>query len=820
MSFFLLHASNAAVPQKDVDALILSTKGNLSAEQLAPAIEQLRAWHLDDPQNSHLVYDLAVLLDRAGDYPAASAFAPQIIKNDAQVYALSAIAHATLKSGHFQEAEAAYQLLIAKTPDDINAHVGLVYAWMGQKRIQDALDYAQRILPSREEDYSVEQAPMLVALAELFEQRNDWVLAASSYQKVLQLTPDFRYAKRQLVFALSLAGIPYLANFYAKRDLSIFTKEEQYQLEHADIALTIHFGEAQLSSDSARSRVNTTDIALNENAELIRQPEQLTKSKFDRIVALDDRGYMEEAVLIYQELMAAKIAIPLYVKFAVADAYAYLEQPDKARDLYLEELAELGAADFGTLQKIQIPLIYAYCDTGQYREAESLAEQIVSNQAKLAEHNKTGASTKSEDYLRALEVAVYVQKSEDHLNLAEERLTTLHAQAPFNNDIRTSWASLLLARDHPHAALDEYSMMVLDVPSSLDANIGRGEILLSQNELSQAKNILPPLIDNYPENKVVLHYSRQLESYSQPFYRIETTIGRGAAQGGADSVASAIIYSAPFNLEPNPESNEFATDSWSSNRFRLFTQLSYAEGETVNNVNASRSRLSAGMDYRASDITAEASVNHTVNDNRNNGIALAMSLTISDNWHTRAAVDTNIIDLPAAALNLGVTAKQETLEIDWSKNESRKAGGELSSTQFSDSNVRDFAHLWWQERWISEPVFKLDTVLGVSASTNSQMNLAYFNPPHDKELDLDIKGDWLTWRHYQRSFKQRFDFSVGQYSQSGFGSGATAGLRYEHEWAFENELAFTYGLGRNFHPYDGEREYRNYIYLNLSGRIK
>jgi hypothetical protein len=47
-----------------------------------------------------------------------------------------------------------------------------------------------------------------------------------------------------------------------------------------------------------------------------------------------------------------------------------------------------------------------------------------------------------------------------------------------------------------------------------------------------------------------------------------------------------------------------------------------------------------------------------------------------------------------------------------------------------------------------------------------------------------------------------------------------AGLRYGHEWGFENELALQYGIGTSFQPYDGVREYRRYLYLNLSGRIK
>ena len=827
LTFFLLHNSFAAITQKEYDDLIRSTKGNLTAQQLAPAIDQLRDWHTTDPHDFHIIFDLMVLLDKAGDYSAACELIEQFDISKAPAYAISATAHAMLKAGQFQKAETTYQLLLTKTPNDSAAQIGLVYAWMGQRRTQEALDYVQHMLSAETESNPAnrtKQLPILIAQAELHEQRQDWLQAASSYQKALQLNPEFRYAKRGLVFALSHAGLIYLANYYVEQDPSVFSRDELYQFVHDDSALTIRYGEAQLNADNARSRVNSIDIALAENAVLTQRFGESDKAKFDRITALDDRGYMQEVVQIYQSLLDAKTAIPAYVKSAVADAYLYLEQPELARDLYLDIINNWNSTDQSSLLNNQIQLLYAYSDTGQYQAAEALAKQLVEHQIQQIDRSKNADRNISPDYLRVLEVNANLQKNLDHLNTAEQQISNLRKQAPFNNDIRSAWASLLLAREQPRTALDEFTLMLIDQPTSMDAALGRGEVLLSLNELAQAQAVLPALLDNYPDNKSVQNYAQRLSNYDQALYRLETTLGHGATKSGADSVTTATIYSAPFSLPSDQDSAQAdglsSNSNWSAKHLRLFTQLEQTKGETNNNISESRNRLAVGMDYRSSNLSAELEATHTLNDASKNGAAVNLSWTISDNWHTRVSVDTNMINIPAVAMLEGITAQESKFQIDWTKNESRKAGIDLSSTHFSDDNVRNAIFTWWMERWFSEPLYKIDSVLGLSSSTNSLPNRDYFNPIEDKELNVDVKGEWLTWHRYQRAFRQRFDLTLGHYWQRDFASGATAGLRYEHEWDFENDLALTYGIGRNFHPYDGGREYRNYVYLNLSGRIK
>ena len=521
---------------------------------------------------------------------------------------------------------------------------------------------------------------------------------------------------------------------------------------------------------------------------------------------------MREVLDVYRSLLEANVAIPGFVKIAVADAYLFLQQPDQAAKLYLDSLPELEKGDDReSLLNTRISLVYAYSESGQYDAAEALAERISGGEAQDQSAFKSGLDPTDSSQLRTANLASAILITHSRLDEAEHRLVRLRAFVPFNSDIRATWAALQTARDRPHGALDEFSLLYLDQPDSVDAGLGKADSLLELNELVQAENVLAQVQVDSPENRNVQNFATRVGLYDSPSYRLETTWGNGVASSTADSLTDAYIYSSPIGS---------ADHAWMNDHFRLLAHLETAEGDLIDGSSVKRSRLGVGVDYRASDFTVDAEVSHTLNDATNNGAQVALNWTASDTWHEVLSLDTNVINLPAPALAEGLTAKQLDGRLDWSMNESHKAGAELSSMRFSDDNTRDMAGLWWMNRWISGPVTKLDTVLNWETSHNTETGRAYFNPVRDDGLGLAFKLEWLTWQHYLQSMKQRVDFSVGEYRQSGFNSGNTAGIRYEHEWRLERDFSIAYGLGRNFQPYDGIRQYRDYIYLNLSGHIK
>lgn len=790
-----------AIPQADYDALILAARNG----QTAPAIEQLRQWHAAYPADKRVVHDLATILDRAGQYAAALQFQPQILSADAPAYAIKAIAHAARSAGRAADAETAYQLLISKTPKDGEAHAGLVYAWMAQDRLQEAQAYAVGKLPQSPVAYSRSDVALLVALAELQERRGEWLAAASVFQEVSRLEPDFRFALRGRVFALGRAGLPFLARRLADRHADAFSAEENARLTQDVVAHMVRYGQAQAAADTGARRFASADAALAANAALAGDFRANPAAHLDRLVALSQRTRMQEAVDLFEAMHAQQIAMPSYARFAAADAYMYLQRPQDARELYLDGLRQLEAIDSMETLAAQIALVYAYNEAEQHDEAEKRAQQLLTVTQKKMHAGLRGLEAPNPEYTRVYLLNAVLSLYNDRLAQAETRLGQLRAMAPFNADIRMAWASLQAAREHPRAAFDEYTLLLVDQPASRDAAVGRAEILLSMDELAAAKAALPGLVAESPENTGVRRLARRLENYERPYFRAAATVGRGAAALGAESIYETALYSAPLSASLGE-------------RFRIFSHAARANGANQEN-GESRTRMAVGVDYREQDFTAEAAVTRSTGALGVVGAALKLSRSLSDTWRAGVEVDTNVVDLPAAAMREGVQGKSLKLGLTWILNESRQAGGDSQRLRYSDGNVRDSVALWWKERWIAGPAFKFDTALSLATTDNSPGARAYFNPDRDAELSLQLVGEWLSWRHYQRWLKQRVVLGLGHYWQSSYGSGRTANLRYEHEWSRDDTLGLQYGIGRSFQPYDGIRGYRSYLYVSLFGRF-
>ena len=802
--FGLLVWSNlyAAVPSADYDAVIIAARNG----QTAAAIVKLQAWHDAYPDDKRIVYDLAAVFQMAGQPENGLAYFKQILQPDAPAYAIKAIAQSARLAGRPQDSEAAYRLLLSKAPNDSEAHAGLAYAWIAQDRVQVAFDYVEAHLPKWPKKAVRSDVPLLVVLAELHEKRNNWLQAAATYQEILRLEPGFRYALRGRASALSAASLPLLAKRLIDDHPEAFSADEVQRYTHDAAARAIGFGEAQLAADDSSSRFAGTDLALAENSAVLQQFGPLSKTRFDRLVALHDRVKMHEVLELYESLRAANIVLPAYAKFMVADAYLFLQQPEAARDLYLEGFKDASAAQSADRLDRQISLVYAYGEAEQHEEANALADRLLRGTPNIDNKGIPGIEAASPDHARVQLLRASQYMYGERLAEAEKRLAEMRAAAPHNFDVRAAWASLQNAREHPRAALEELDLLQIDQPQSAANAAARGETLLALNREAEAKAVLASWSETQPENRDVLKFAQKLVVHDMPVLRVDSTVGRGQTAAGAESLLDASIYSAPL-----------ATSL--GDPYRVFTRLTRADGHAASEA-ASRTRLGLGLDFRERDVTAEAELNRSLDVEHKTGLVLALSLELSDHWSGRAALDTNVIDLPAAAMRAGVTAESMKAGLTWTLDESRKAGGELSRIRFSDGNEREAARLWWMERWISGPVFKLDTVLGVATSTNSLGGRDYFNPTRDRDLSLDTKGEWLTWRRYQRSFKQRMTASVGQYWQDGFGRGTAADLYYEHEWSWDDMKGLHYGLGHAFRPYDGVRDSRNYAYFGFYGRFK
>ncbi len=800
--------THAGIAQKEYSDLISAARDG----KTDVAIEQLRNWHIAFPNNRKVLYDLTVVLGWAGDFDGALAFRDQLLSaTDTPDYVLKSLGYCANQVQRYADAAEIYRRVLQRKPDDLESRRGLVNALLGQHRSDEALQYVQNYLPAFNSEYQSGDVPMIMLLAQIYTQREENLKAVTAYQDALRLAPQSRDASRGYAFSLAAAGMPYLAERVAKEHADYFSAEEKRQFAHTAAGRTVIYGEAQINVDHKTPRFATTDAALNENIEVTKLFGEQASTQFDRMVALRDRQQMKEVVHLYQALLVQGVAMPPYAKAAAADAYLYLEQPEKARDLYRAAIDEAKRGDVADVNSWHAALAYAYSEAEQHEAAIAEADRLLPETPPLANRGIPGIEAPNDDYPYAALLAVQIRMYADRLQQAEDKLAPLREAAPFNEQIRQTSADLHMSREQPRAALEEYSLLRVDYPKAVAPQTGQANALLALNNFTAAKANLPALESDYPEHKDVQNLKRQVDIYDRPFLQVTSTFGNGGGEAGAESIVDARLYSAPL-------SNSLG------DAYRVFTHASYANGQfdADNNRerNVSRTRAGVGIDYRVRDLTLAAEINHAIENVSRTGVVLSLNKDFSDAWHARLEADTNVNDLSAKAVDAGVSAHRLTAGLLWQANESRNIDMEVSTTHFSDNNQRDRAEIAWTERWVSGPVFKLDSILGVAASQNSLRNAAYFNPANDHEASATLKGEWRTWRRYRRSFTQQVQIFSGRYWQDDFGGGSTYGAQYGHEWAIDDVFSVSYGIGVSSHPYDGVREKRDYGYLNLNWAIK
>ena len=114
-----------------------------------------------------------------------------------------------------------------------------------------------------------------------------------------------------------------------------------------------------------------------------------------------------------------------------------------------------------------------------------------------------------------------------------------------------------------------------------------------------------------------------------------------------------------------------------------------------------------------------------------------------------------------------------------------------------------------------------ETTLGGDASHNTlDTGASYFNPKNDHSLWLTAAVENLTWRNYERSFRQRLALTGGRYWQEYYRTGLDRGHRIRPPLGTRaRPLPALRHRAQLFRPYDGTREARTFANMNVLWRF-
>jgi biofilm PGA synthesis protein PgaA len=694
-----------------------------------------------------------------------------------------------------------YQAAIKRAPDRTDIVAGLAYSLIDDRKPDDAV----ALLEARKRSMW-QEIPLLEAYAEALQARRDPAHALLVYERILTLEPANRAAMHNRILTVARIGAPHRAIELAQQSPGVLSEDELLGLKSDQAALTARWGGA--ADQSAPDRFGNTDIALADNERLLQELQASGKGgsaaarrlQFDRIEALRNRARMREAVALHESLVAEGVDVPAYAQIAAADAYLYLEQPEKARDLYLRAL-QPTSDNFNA----QVQLFYAYSDGEQHREAlEQIDGVVAATPRRIAAYSPLTIAD-NPDYASATATAAAARGYQDYLDVAQQRLEDLRRLAPYNMEVRDKLALIYGARGWPRRAEQEHLWILAVEPAYRDSRVGYANTLRELQDWAPAGREVAALEAAYPEDRQVQRAARQWRI--QNMRELQIDAGAGESSGGAGPLGTrehafeTRLYSQPIGQD------------WRAFLHQFEASATFTDGKGY------RRRLGAGAEYRVRDLRLAAELSDSYDSDSDLGASLTGSWSLDDHWIFEGAVDSSSNDIPLQARLADVRGKSLRAGVTWRAHESRSFGASFQTLDFSDGNRRNILTGSAFQRFVTGPVWKLDGAAALYASSNSASNVNYFNPDEDFGLDLTLIGEQRLWRRYDRSLVHRLFLTLGTYRQQDFGSGEVGAIRYEQEWSLDDRLGLRYGAQRGFHPYDGVREYANFYNLSLNWRF-
>lgn len=779
----LVHAQDQAQIKYE-KALKKARKGQHDA-----ALSDLKQLTQAFPKERRYVYDYIAVLGWAEKDAEVLSFQKKIDLKGAPVYVLETFGRSARKLKDYPLAIRYYKMATKKLPKRLESAMGLAHAYLDNGEAEKTISITRRFHKNHPKALDILE---LQALA--YRSQEKWFETLETYHHILRINPNHRESRRQRIMITAQMGAPHLALSMSKASPDLLSNEEKEAIITDQAAYLIRWN--SLYNPHPEKRFADVDVAILLLKDQLKRLENkgtkrstaYHRTQSDLITAQIARQQFEEAIALYETLILEQVEIPNYVLIAVAEGYMHKKQPIKARDLYYKVLQD-DPDNFN----IQLSLFYALFDAEEYETAIQHIETLSKKQSNPA--------TK----LNVESVAIMAYAWSDQLEEAHNRLEPLVKRAPNNPYLQGSLGFVYLWRGWPRRAKDTFQLTRSIETEVLDGHLGEINAARDLSEFRHAETKINQLKVRYADNTQVLRQSRDwaIHNMRQVIVELSRSKSSGVQEGSRDHGFDVTLYSRPLNFNT-----------------RAFIQNHYSTSEFPEGDGLYR-RFGVGLEHRIRDFEIVGVLSSGVKRDNPIGLNLRGNWMPDDFWNFGVRMNTYDNDVPLRGrLNEDVKGWSIELSADYRFHESRAVGLSLQRLDFSDGNRRIVSSAAFFQRLVTRPGYKLDSRLGLYSSNNTLENAAYYNPSEDLSIEADLTNEWLVFRRYSRSFIHRLGISLGNYHQSGFGSKGYWGIKYEHQWGFNNRLDLSYGIGRSHPVYDGLSETLVRVYLTLNWRFQ
>ena len=776
-------AVTAASDVADVvyDAAIEAARAGDTANAL-PVIEQR---YRENPSNLDIAYDYAVVLgwaNRPQDAVTIYEMLP-MAQAPAPAYVLTAVARDYRDVGQFDKALVLYRTGRMLYPQDPVFAYGEILTLTDAHRPEEAIAQGDALLQTRPDDQEL-LAAQLYALA--VSDRHAGTLAMA--RRLLALAPTDREARRQEVLQLRALGDLAQALPLARQSPDLFSPIELRDLANDSAAALVRKGELPAANET--ERLAGVDQAIAEldrliaefSAEGIDAEPNLLRARFDRIVALGDRGRTDDIIAEYVNLRNEGTDLPPYALKIVADAYETKRDPQTARNLY-EQILSSTPTDY----KARIGLFYTQIETEDFDAAFGTIDALAAEQAEFI----AGSQILSPEWLRAQMTAALARYYAGDGPEAERRLQSLIALAPWDAGLRQALAAVWLGKGKPRAADVQFAAAQSISPDDVGVAAARADVAVTLGDRADGVTALGPLLERAPLNKSVERLENRLEILRRPemVFRFDGTFqGLNVPTGGNNFGFETQYFTAPID-----------------DVYRLYLDYAFAtvdlpEGEVTDH------HFAVGAEYTGRDLAASGEVTEDTSPSARTGFRGSIAWTPDDQWRLGGNVQIFSADTPLRALRHGITANSFALRAGYTVSDRQSYNFLAEVVEFSDGNTRTILDGNASRRLISLPHISLDAIGEIYGSQNSNTNVPYFSPREDFAVAATLAASQILFRRYDYVWSHALTATAGEYWQSGFGGQFAGNLTYQQRLKTSDSWEGAIGIRLRRQSYDGRAE--------------
>ncbi len=804
--FVALFAGSVAaeIPlEGNATALHQEALGFARAGESERALAQLSLLRAHFPERPQYYYDYIAILGWEERDAEVLQHADQLELEQLPPYVLETIGKSARNLKRYDFAVQAYQAAVQRAPLRLQSRLGLALALSESQRGEEAL----AVIRDHSAVDDAEVLELLEAEAYVNISLKHYFAALARYEKILQLAPDHLNGLRGRILMTYRLGAPHLASSMVKNHPGLLTADEVSAINRDVAAISIRWGRLPaFSSDAERAqKQRVTEAVVYLKRRLVELSEagqgesiQYQRVAFDLMVALQALQRMPEVIELYQQLAAQAATFSRHALIAAADAYFMVEEPEMARDLYLEVLS----AGKQTVA-VQLSLFYAYIECEEYDNAIELIDRLNREQPEWKRLADSARPAQNPDKVPVEITAAYARAYIDQLAEAQNRLEPLNRQAPANLDIRTSLGYIYLWRGWPRRALEAFEIGGFQDPDYLDAAIGRVHARYALYEFPLVEQGIDALNRRYPESSRLKNVNRLWQLHNMRELRIDFSRGlsSGVQEGSRDLTLNSYLFGRPLQSHYRPYLHH------------LHAQARFPEGTSIYR------RIGAGIEYRGRDLELRSELARNLGGAADIGLNSEGVWMIDDYWSLSANLDSYSNDVPLRGRAQGVDGWGSGIGVSYRFHELRRIDTSLRWLEFSDNNRRQSAGASLDQRLITKVDYKLNGILSLNTSKNSRSGTPYFNPESDATIQLGLINEWLLKRHYHYAYRHRLTLTVGQYQQKNYGGKQIWTVRYEHQWNFNDRTELRYAISRGQRAYDGVTEFREQFDLSLRWRF-